>query len=154
MNWLEQFVAESNGINGVDGFSQNDLDAHKAILSKRKMKVQHLVDFVSTVQPGAVLRDYPDAPRARIGIHTMPPGGPSITSDLKQILKRTGGVSSRITYCRYQALYPFTSCNERSGRALWLWNMKRTGLLICVKEYGFLHYFHRLMISDFREFEK
>lgn len=53
---LENFVEESNRIEGIDGVAQEDMIAHENLLARKTLTVQDLEDFVALVQPGAMLR--------------------------------------------------------------------------------------------------
>lgn len=57
------------------------------------------------------------------------------------MLERTLKIASEImspftTHLRYESIHPFSDGNGRSGRALWLWQMKGRAPL------GFLHQFY------------
>lgn len=147
---LEQFVSESNKIEGLSGYTADQLYAHRALLDLEQVRVDDLENFVNVVQPGAVLRTFPGmdvivrgSRRHRDGrieplVFRPPPGGPAIRKALNAILKNEAGLDPWQQHCSYETLHPFTDGNGRSGRALYLWRM---GGIDCVP-LGFLHDFY------------
>ena len=118
---LVDFVRESNRIEGIlRDPTTAELTAHAAFLTVQEPSTEALTDFVSIVQPGAILRD-------RVGLNVMvgryfpPEGGSHIRAALIAILSDLA--DPYVTHQRYEALHPFTDGNGRSGRVLWLWMM-------------------------------
>lgn len=136
---LEDFVAESNRIEGISSTSETQIEAHRKFLEFPKITISVLEDFVSIVQPGATLRRSSNQ-NVRVGGYIAPPGGPRIEEALENILYNLEIQDSYTTHLDYLNLYPFTDGNGCSGRVLWLWC--RDG----VAPLGFLHqfYYHTL----------
>jgi len=129
---LEQFVKESNRIEGIDYTHPDHIRAHRVFLSK-PVTIDTLVALVSVLQPDAVLRDRVDVPGVRVGNHIAPPSGPTIRTDLESILTIDDVWQQHIDY---ETLHPFTDGNGRSGRALWLHRHNGRAPI------GFLHAFY------------
>ena len=119
---LEDFVVESNRIEGIAGYNWADYDAHTRLLTRESLSVSELVAFVNGVQPNAVLREKPGV-NVVVGRHRPPEGGSRIVLELEEILYAAASTSANDIHRRYETLHPFTDGNGRSGRALWLYMM-------------------------------
>ena len=126
---LEEFVAESNRIEGIDGVAPDDMMAHEELLSLRELSVKDIERFVSLVQPNAILRR-PVGLNVRGGNYVAPPGGPKIEPALEKLLGLVNRDWVEEGHCdpaaykahlAYENLHPFSDGNGRSGRAIWLW---------------------------------
>lgn len=146
---LEEFVAESNRIEGIDGVSPDDMKAHEELLARPRLMVQDIERFVSLVQPNAILRR-PAGLNVRVGNHIAPPGGPKIEPALKKLLRLVNRGWVEEGHCdpaayqahlAYEDLHPFSDGNGRSGRAIWLW--MRRGLT----GRGFLYEWNKQVLS-------
>lgn len=138
---LEDFVRESNRIEGIPQIRAGDLEAHEEFLALPPT-LEHLCNFVALIA-GAALRRYPGM-NVRVGPHLPHPGGPKIEEELIALLMRSD-LSPYQFHQRYETLHPFLDGNGRSGRALWLRQMggiERAPL-------GFLHtwYYQSLQAS-------
>ena len=132
---VEAFVRESNRIEGIlRDPTPAEIEAHKHFLGKSSITIPDLVHFVCSIRPGAFLRDRVGLD-VRVGNHFPPRGGPGIEIELKDLLTRVGVLSPHEVHLHYEDLHPFTDGNGRSGRVLWLWQMKDAPL-------GFLHTFY------------
>lgn len=149
---LLSFVRESNRIEGIlRRPRQAEVTAHRKLLGEPWLGVEDLVEFVRVAQPDARLRSAIGLD-VQVGSHVAPPGGWEIRARLEEIL----GYASRVVveedvykvHQRYEHLHPFTDCNGRSGRALWLWTMRRLGKAAPL---GFLHHFYYQALQEFTE---
>ena len=142
---LEAFVAESNHIEGILRPPTNEeVAALEEFLARPGIKTPDLQQLVSVFQPDAVLRDR-DGLDVRVGDHIAPSGGPRIPEMLDRLLMAiwTGNIEPWQAHVEYETLHPFTDGNGRSGRALWLWQMRDAPL-------GFLHTFYYQTLSNSR----
>lgn len=142
---LRDFVTESNRIEGILRPPRSgEVAVHATLLRASALTVALLQDFVSVVQPGAMLRDLPGL-NVTVGAHVPPPGGPAVRRALEDLLDQVKAFrfivdpfeqdASFVTHHAYETLHPFTDGNGRSGRAVWLWQMG--GIERC--PLGFLH---------------
>ena len=143
-DWLEKFITESNRIEGI---LRPPLDtegaAHGRLLVLEELTLSEVSLFVSSIQPGAVIRDKKGLD-VRVGNFYPDAGGPAIPKLLDLILwDMNKGVNSPWElHLKYENLHPFTDGNGRSGRALWLWQMLRSKEDDRAKHLGFLHTFY------------
>ena len=151
MDDLGRFVLESNKIEGIfrstmDSQTNKELEAHKKFLRLEQITVKDLEDFVSVVQPFATLRRRVGQD-VRVGSHTPSPGGPEIEHKLANLLcdMQLYDWSPYETHIAYENLHPFIDGNGRSGRVLWLWQMKGDAPL------GFLHRFYYQTLENSQE---
>lgn len=133
---LEDFVTESNRIEGLPPASIEEVESHRVILEAPAVTVRLLAGFVWEVAR-APLRDRPGM-NVRVGNHLPPPGGPFISEALEGVLRTEQWESPFSQHVAYETLHPFMDGNGRSGRVLWLRSMggiERAPL-------GFLHHFY------------
>lgn len=154
-DWLTVFITESNRIEGINRRpTQTEIAAHGRFLESG-CRIGDVVDFVSAIAPGHVLRDEHGL-NVRVGSHIAPPGGPAIKHDLEELLEASQSPTACVfeAHRHYENLHPFTDGNGRSGRAIWLWMMlRREGRAArMARELGFLHtfYYQALSASDGR----
>lgn len=127
MNY-KAFVEESNSIEGIyrDAFPEEITELERFVAVKH-MTIGDLQQFVSVYEPGAQLRDKKGM-NVCVGTYYPPFGGPDIFEQLQGLLDEaiiSAKMSPLAQHIYYELLHPFTDCNGRSGRALWLWRMKR-----------------------------
>lgn len=131
------FVMESNRIEGINRMpKKEELLEFDRFMELSAVTVDDLVRFVAIYQPGAKLRDRAGL-NVIVGGHRPPPGGKYIRPALEEILEdaERNQHSAYMAHLAYETLHPFTDGNGRSGRMLWMWQMKQAPL-------GFLHQFY------------
>jgi Fic family protein len=139
-----EFIRESNRIEGiVRDPTLEEVAEHKRFMSLKRVAVKDMEQFVKVYQPNARLRDKKGWD-VRVGGHVAPPGGKRIRDDLQLIIDRANMpcLSTPFeTHLAYEHLHPFTDGNGRSGRMLWLWQMRSAPL-------GFLHTFYYQTLAN------
>lgn len=137
---IEYFVEESNEIEGIRRAPLlHEMNMLYSFLSLDHLTVDSLVAFVQVYQPDAKLRL--NGEMVYIGNHVPPPGGQAILYHLQALLDVVNAktITPYEAHVEYEKLHPFTDCNGRSGRAVWLWMMVRDGSTVPL---GFLHTFY------------
>ena len=142
------FAAESNKIEGI--FGGDRADAHAValdiFLSLDKPTIEDLKRFVKMLEPSVTYR-----PESRVNVTIGGKTGmisESIQENLLPLLVNVyeDNIYPNVVHLKYEAIHPFSDCNGRSGRALWLWQM--------VKFYryqGDLGFLHAYYYETFRE---
>lgn len=129
---MRDFLVESNAIEGIRTEpSRNQINYVLDLLRKDIITLDDVCDIVRLFQPNARLRDSAKD-CVKVGRHTPPAGGMNIVYELEELIKsmnsvrtvadrRTADMVNHELHIRYEKLHPFTDCNGRSGRVLWLW---------------------------------
>lgn len=144
MNKID-FIKESNRIEGISRSpSSAEVEEYDRFMSLGEVTVNDLEQFVKVYQPGAVLRNKIGL-NVRVGNHIPPMGGPDIKDRLVDIVMdcEHSWRSAYDAHVAYETLHPFTDGNGRSGRMLWMWQMKEAPL-------GFLHTFYYQTLTSSR----
>ena len=122
MNGLEEFVRQSNAIEGIFRTAYSDeIAAHEELLALRRITVLDVQTFVWKV--AAAKPRFEEGLDVRVGSHIAPRGGPAIREALESLLARISDreVDSWRAHLEYETLHPFMDGNGRSGRTIWLW---------------------------------
>lgn len=148
-NSLENFLIESNEIEDINLLpTDNQIGLSMAFLKLETVYIKDLTNFVNLFQSDAVIRNKKNL-NVRVGPHIAPPGGNKIVTDLQNLLWRIKETTPFEFHCGYETLHPFTDCNGRSGRILWLWQMVR--IFPNMDETEFLHQFYYQTLQETRE---
>ncbi len=143
------FIVESNEIEGIHRDpSEAEIAEHLRFMKLDEITIEDLERFVSVYQPYAELRDRAGLD-VRVGGYYPPPGDISRRWDLQGILDcvvgdNMIGNNAWLIHQDYESLHPFTDCNGRSGRMLWMWQMQSAPL-------GFLHHYYYQTLQGVRE---
>jgi hypothetical protein len=136
---LNEFLAESNKIEGINVVTDDEVEAALVFLGLDHPMVGDLVSFAMVMQSDIRLRTQ-QGQDVMVGNHMPPRGGPKIRKKLEKLLDQLPSMSPFWFHVRYETLHPFTDGNGRTGRILWLWRLVRdTG---GIPPLGFLHTFY------------
>lgn len=143
----EQFITESNKIEGINRPPlESEIEEYFRFTELEEITIEDLEKFVNVYQPKARLRDKHGL-NVRVGSYHPPKGGPQIRSELTHLLflvnQKYPSFTPYKAHQAYEKLHPFTDGNGRSGRMLWLWQMKEAPL-------GFLHTWYYQSLSEER----
>ena len=135
---LHDFIYESNAIEDIHRDPTTaEIAASEAFLNLTVVTVDALKALVAVYEPGAQLRSN-EGMDARVGSHVAPLGGPKVKTRLESILAWVAATHDPyLVHHAYETLHPFMDGNGRSGRMLWLWQMRRE--LDESPTLGFLH---------------
>lgn len=141
------FIRESNKIEGIlREPSKKEIDEFDRFMNLDEVTVEDMIRFVKVYQPNAELRDRPGLD-VRVGRYYPPPGDITIRAALSDLLNDISHKSAWETHYEYESLHPFTDGNGRSGRMLWMWQMKSAPL-------GFLHTFYYQTLDNVRRLKE
>jgi len=128
------FVRESNEIENIKREpTQQEIEELQRFSALPLISINEIIKFVQVYEPAAKLRDSYDCHNVRIGKYIPPFSGPEIRDKLEELLLLEKDPYD--FHIKYEKLHPFTDCNGRSGRAIWLWFTKNI-------EEGFLKPFY------------
>jgi len=148
MGSVEEFIAESNAIEGIHRPpSEAEIAEYERFMALDDVTIADLEIFVSVYQPGARLR-IAQSDNVRIGKHIPPHGGMNILYLLEDLLNAIDEDTPYRSHAAYEGIHPFTDCNGRSGRMLWAWHMNKLGLSTAL---GFLHTFYYQTLAQEHE---
>lgn len=132
-----EFVRESNKIEGITRTpTKAEVAEYHRFMALPIVSTKDMVDFVKVYQPDAELRNQ-DGLDVRVGSYYPPRGGPEILYRVESIIVAANSPehSPYAVHLAYEKLHPFTDGNGRSGRMLWMWQMREAPL-------GFLHHWY------------
>lgn len=130
-NYFYRFQKESNAIEGIMEVKQSQINALYDFVMLEKITVNDLCKLAKSLQPRKshkypnlkppLLRDKRGR-NVMVGTYLPPFGGSHIRNELEVILSSRW--NSFKMHMAYELLHPFTDCNGRTGRALWLWKRR------------------------------
>lgn len=129
MATLSDFVRESNLIDGISRDPSGDeIAAHEAWLRVKNIDVTQLCEFQKIIAPDKPLR-IKAGMDVQVGRHIAPRGGKTMRPALEGIigLASIGTQNPWQTHVAFETLHPFMDGNGRTGRALWAWQMQKSG---------------------------
>lgn len=142
------FVRESNRIEGIHREpNTSEMEEYYRFMALDKVEIRDMIQFVSTYQPDAELRDRRGL-NVYVGDYVPPAGDITIKTRLMDILDLANEYRKPQyaygVHKRYESLHPFTDGNGRSGRMLWMWMMRKAPL-------GFLHHWYYQSLSTVQD---
>lgn len=154
---LKAFLKESNKIeSNTSHITERRMVVAEGFLELDVVLIEDIENFVNVFQPGELLRDK-EGMDVGVGNHIPIKGGVEVLTKLFGILAKVHAHPGENIYQihnHYETLHPFTDCNGRSGRILWLWQMLRRGdgLLDIEKwpDLGFLHTWYYQSLQEGR----
>lgn len=153
---MRRFVIQSWKIEG-ESLSAEDAaritNLHLAALDRKKWTAASLTKWLQQTLPDQKLRDE-EGLLAFVADHAAPPGGPGIRKALNALLREIQAPPQPMNryeaegrcwrhHCEFETLHPFTDGNGRTGRMLWIWEMRHVGFpeaLTWLLPLGFLHH--------------
>lgn len=135
---MQEFIAESNRIEGIPYTTAPDRAAHMRLWDLEVISTPDVNEFVADVAR-APIRDQPGMDVV-VGDHVPPRGGEGIRHTLDALLAEAAVTDPYQWHLAYETLHPYMDGNGRSGRAIWAWQMMRRGRDPFVL--GFLHTFY------------
>lgn len=142
------FIRESNRIERIHREPlPKEIEEFRRFMALELITVEELKRFVKVYQPGARLRDKKGL-NVSVGNHYPIPGGAIVKKELEKHLACANDFfrpadSAWFVHKNYEILHPFTDCNGRSGRMLWMWMMRKAPL-------GFLHHFYYQTLNNIK----
>lgn len=134
---LLDFIIESNKIEGIHRLvTLEEIQVTEKFMQLQVITVEAMCELVHVLEPGVELRDKVGM-NVRVGSYFPPLGDPFVRKSLESILSSMSKHSPYYIHNKYECLHPFTDCNGRSGRLLWLWMMDK--LSDRMAGLGFLH---------------
>lgn len=125
---LIEFVAESNRIEGIVREPTTDeILASECFLHLFQVGPVTLCQLQEVFAPGKPLRQQ-EGMNVRVGGYVAPYGGSNIRTQLVKLLRlANNGADPWKTHVAYEKLHPFMDGNGRTGRMLWVWQMRKHG---------------------------
>jgi len=127
--FILKFINESKAIEGIyRPASEAEIETALKFLDLKQLTLADLENFVLVYQPDAKLRDQIGL-NVTVGNYSPPKGGPEIKLNLVSFINSINDKSTNkgkdpfLAHKKFESLHPFTDCNGRTGRIIWLWQM-------------------------------
>ena len=141
---LVAFLRESLRIEGINRDpTGQEINETILFLELPCLDVDAVCSLLRVYAPHALLRDKPGLD-VRVGNHIPMKGSRRVLTTLRAIFAEINDDcwTPYTAHCQYESLHPFTDGNGRSGRVIWLWQMRRAGQYEKALALGFLHAFY------------
>ena len=139
---IREFLYESNKIERIKGVREGEVEAAEVFLELPVIIIEDLQRLVMVFEPGALLRNSLGMD-VQVGKYLLVQGGWLVVSQLAALLDKVNGgrISAYEAHVDYECIHPFMDGNGRSGRMLWLWQMRQGGSYR-IPNIGFLQAFY------------
>jgi hypothetical protein len=134
-----RLTRESFSLEGITRIpTPYELTAIHEFLSRSELTISILGALIGVLDISARLRDVIGTDLAP-GATSPPKGGVEVRAQLESILSHASEMPAWDLHLSYQSLQPYTSCNGRISRILWMWRMVKLGSVLPI---SFLHHFY------------
>jgi Fic/DOC family len=123
------FIRESNRIEGIlRDPTEDEIAAHERLLKLPELRVATVGDFQAMIAPRMPLRSEKGM-NVRVGNHIAPEGGLQIVYRFRRLLTKANQDHGNPwgVHVAFERLHPYMDGNGRTGRAIWAWQMQRSG---------------------------
>jgi hypothetical protein len=150
MKVLREYLTESFRIEGITRkLGYIEILALDKFVAQEALTIADVCNLARSFEPKAQLREH-DWMNVVVGNHVPPRGGAHITYALDELLNKINNnmISLYEAHVEFETLHPFTDCNGRVGRAIWLRSMLRNETPLRLT---FLHWWYYQSLEHSRE---